>query len=600
MSPARADTPVDTLDAARSATLALPRILFFAALVELAAATLRPLFEPSATPVVLSDLAAVSRFAVALAAAVAVNRLRPLAAFHRLGSLAGFAVILYALAAVVPLLRFFAIVPSNITEPLWDSVLIALYGALLVFATVTTLWLYRLVALRRRYHFAAHRLVSSFFPLVIALPVGLSAIDPSIMPHPAIAPALALVTPWLLVPGRGSLMRWDVAAWVTLFLLTAGRLVTLPDTVLALPGLAIAAVAIIAALAIARPLHEVADLLSGRETDGPPATFLRRLVAGTMGGAASSRIGDLPAHSQLANDSSSDESLALAYRELGIEPQPRAVASAPTTTATTSAPSFNSTSLPPAPSNVVPFIPKSRQQGRPEPESTPPGHDWTGTRSGLHDVFVYTLALTLIVTFGMLLGLSPLAMVPVAQTVFDLILASTSLVALRGVTAMLANHPPSIEPSYALPLQGARAAFVIALGLSLTSAVSQLAFPDQVPLRFLASLLALFALIAVLVALTRLASPFEEQRLAQRARTAIALVTSLIALLASRNIVSRLDASDLNWLTWPLGLASAGIFVGLAILLLWLFRDAEDAADRAVARRSNALTNPPDTGLPSP
>jgi hypothetical protein len=576
------DTPTATLDAARRAALALPRILFFAALVEVVAATLRPFFEPSATPVVLSDIAAVSRFAVALGAALAVNRLRPLATFHRVGPLAGFAVILYALAAIVPLLRFFAIVPSNITEPLWDSVLIALYGALLVFATVTTLWLCRLLALQRRHIFAARRFATAFIPLVVVLPVGLSAIDPSLMPHPAIAPAMALLTPWLLVPGRGSIMRWDIAAWVTLFLLTAGRLVTLPDTTLALPGLAIAAVAIVAALAIARPMHELGDLLSGREIDGPSATFLRRLVAGTMGGAASSRLGDLPEHSQLASDSNSDESLALAYRELGIEPKPRPAPPSPTNTA-----------------NLVPFIPKSRQQSRPESEPAPSSHDWTPTRTGLHDVFVYTLAMTLIVSFGLLAGLSPMATIPVAQTLFDLILALTSLLALRGVTAMLANHPSSLTPAYASPLQVARAAFSVAFLLGLVSAISQLTFPDQVPLRFLASLLGLVALMALLVAVIRIANPFDEPRLAVRARTGIALIASLIALLASRHVLSGLDASDLQWLTWPLGLASTGVFIGLAIVLLWLFRDAEDAADRAVARRSGALAPRPPSGAPA-
>ncbi len=599
--PARADTPIAALDAARRAALALPRILFFAALVEVVAATLRPFFEPSATPVVLSDIAAVSRFGVALCAALAVNRLRPLAAFHRIGPLAGFAVVLYTLAAIVPLLRFFAIVPSNITEPLWDSVLIAVYGALLVFATVTALWLGRLLALQRRYVFAARRFATAFIPLVVVLPVGLSAIDPSLMPHPAIAPALALVTPWLLVPGRGSLIRWDIAAWLTLLLLTAGRLVTLPDTTLALPGLAIAAVAFVAALAIARPMHELGDQLSGREIDGPSATFLRRLVAGTMGGAASSRLGDLPEQSQLPSESNSDESLALAYRELGIEPQPRTAppqAKAPTGESM-SAPGDGPPALPPAPSNVVPFIPKSRQQSRPEPEPTTPSHDWTPTRTGLHDVFVYTLALTLIVSFGLLAGLSPLASIPVAQTLFDIVLALTSLLALRGVSAMLANHPASTATPYATPLQAARAAFGIVFLLEVVSAISQLAFPDQVPLRFIASLLGLVALMAVLVAITRIASPFDESRLAVRARTGIALIASLIALLASRHVLSGLDASDLQWLAWPLGLASTGVFIGLAIVLLWLFRDAEDAADRAVARRFGALAPRPPTGAPA-
>ena len=80
--------------------------------------------------------------------------------------------------------------------------------------------------------------------------------------------------------------------------------------------------------------------------------------------------------------------------------------------------------------------------------------------------------------------------------------------------------------------------------------------------------------------LTRLAPILDEPRVTTRTRTTTWLAAALALLTTLRHIVLSLDASDLRWLAWPLGLVTVGVFLALALAVLWLLKDAESAAER--------------------
>lgn len=587
---------------AQRGTNGLGRWLFFAALIELVASIVRVLVDPSPTPVVLCDLAAVSRTIAATLCGLAALRLTPYASTFGLGGHAQVVTGLFFTTAIVPLMRFFDIVPQNLSEAVWDAVLVGVYGASFVIATLAAAWLSRQLALASKRLVATRRFATALFPVFILLPLTAFAVAPELSPHPAVPASLALISPWLLTLGdAGRRLRPDQAAGLSLVLATALGLAIFLGTPLMTASLALVATALISAFGLASALHLLHDELTGREATGPSATFLRRLVAGDLGGEGS-RVGNLPESSRISSDDSdAEESLALAYRELGIDPTSAPKdgpinLTAPTNTSTSSTAPQPLIALADLPPGVVPFIPKSRQQGRPDgpgPDEndapavragltavphTPPNtspHDWSTARAGVHAIFQSTIALTVYTAFTSLMALTPLANEAFALTAHAAGLLVIALLMLRGATRLSAL-PDAMSKTPVVALQ---LALFATLGATLTLALAP-QLDLEIPAAFMTALGFCASYAALLILIHRLALALSEPRLATRARSALALIAALALTTTLRFIVQSLDASDLQWLAWPLGLILVALFLALAIGLLWLFKDTETAMDR--------------------
>lgn len=569
----------EELGVAQRAANGLGRWLFVAASIELLATIVRSVADPAATPVVLADLAAVSRFTTSLFIALAMARLTPLASAHGLGAHAQALTGLYLTAGLVPLLRFFDIVPPNLSEAVWDAVLIGTFGVAFVLTTLGAAWFFRQLALARNRLIVARRFAVASAPPVLILPLILFAIAPQLSPHPILAAALTLLSPWLLVMGGpGRQLRPDQAMWLTLLIGTTLGLAVFLGTPLLAAGLSLTAAACLAAYPLASSLHLLADELTGRDALGPSATFLRRLVAGTLGG-ESSRVGDLPKDSR-SDESDPDESLALAYRELGIEPHGPSGPDGARPSTSELVGLQPKVALDDVPQDLVPFVPKSRQHGRPDAEPEKPHHDWSPARRGFSQLFKVVLALILTVTFSSLFSMTPLGTEPIAITLFSVLLLALAIVALRGVND-LARGLPETAPRG--PLIWVQLSLFLAVGsTSLMGLAPHLGF--EVPATLLTSLAFIGALAGLAALLARLDTSLDEPRLAQRARTSLWLALSLGLLTFVRHLVLSLDASDLQWLAWPIGFVVVGLFVALAIGSLWLLKDAETATDRMSRR----------------
>lgn len=579
---------------AQRGTNGLGRWLFFAALIELVASIVRVIADPSPTPVVLCDLAAVSRAVTATLCGMAALRLTPYAATFGLGGHAQVVTGLFFTTAIVPIMRFFDIVPQNLSEAVWDAILIGVYGASFAIATLAAAWLARQLATASKRLVAARRFATATWPPLLVLPLVAFAVAPELSPHPALPTSLALLSPWLLTLGdAGRRLRPDQAAGLSLGLGTALGLAVFLGTPLMTHSLALVATALIAAFGLASALHLLHDELTGRDAVGPSATFLRRLVAGDLGGEGS-RVGNLPESSRVADESDAEESLALAYRELGIDPtsapkdgpaNPTPLASA-AGTAPQALPAL--TDLPPG---VVPFIPKSRQHTRPEGDveprvaglargtlaelPRPATHDWSSARSGLHRFFQATVALTVYTAFTSLLALTPLVNEALALTAHAAGLLLIALFMLSGATRLSAL-PDSMSKTPVVALQ---LALFATLGATLTLALAPQLGLD-IPAALMTALGFCASYAAMLLLIQRLGAELQEPRLATRARSALALTAGLALTTTLRFVVQALEASDLQWLAWPLGLILVALFLALAIGLLWLLKDSETTLDR--------------------
>lgn len=582
--------PPEVVLAAQRGAHSLPRALWALVIIEVVATTLRQALSPAATPVVLADVAAIARLLATLWIAASLRHFAPLAALHRLTPHLRATATLVALAALVPFMRFFAIVPDNLSEPDWDSALLGAFASILALATGGTAWLLRQLALAQGRIVAARRFAVAGFALVPLVPLGLFAADPTLAPHPALAAGLVVVVPWLLTAGGvARSLRPHEAAWLSLVTLSATLLPAFYDLPLLACGLALALGGGLMAYGLTTSVQGLGDDLSGRQPTGPSATFLRRLVAGPLGGEGS-RVGDLPVDSRaepgVGDASDAEASLALAYRELGIEAPPASREAPPARNEGEHAAAMAPGGLPVLPDNVVPFIPKSRQQARPPDPVGLASHgapsasavSWGQAGRGARRLLEATLGLTLLVAFSALLALTPLGEAPVARTLHALLLATLSLLALMGVRQVLAqevSRPPS--------LRAAPIAFALSAALALALAVDgalDLDLPLSLPLTL--TFIAAFALTAH--GLGALAPQLDEARLSARARTVTALSSTLFALAIARHVLLDLDASDLQWLAMPLGFVSIGVFLAAALSASWLIRDTQIAIERAEAR----------------
>ncbi len=563
---------------AHRAAITLGRVFVFVALVEIVAAFTRAVADPDPTPAVLGHLAAVTRAAYATLAALAATRLLPLSRALAVHPFALGAVIAFSLSAALALAPLFALVPTDLDDSTWDALLQILRAVTFVAGACLALLVARTIAARESQPLVARHLTWTTLPILIALPIAFSAIDPALSPTPWLPPLLAFALPPAMVATR--LMRWDVALWVVLALVALAATVLFERTPspFTLPAVALTGALLVSAIAAAGALHELAPSLVAHHADTISRTLIRRLFDGTLRGEGS-RVGDLdpaaadtPPPDEAAEDAAH---LARTLRELGIEPRPSLPLPPPPTE--------------PPPAVIQPLVPKSRSTPRPAPDDAPSASPappdehlapvlllptaLTGLHQGLRWCFAAFVARAVVTVFGLLLAASPLADFAIAVLVFDLALIASSALFVRGLLLMR----PAPLAVLARPTLVTFALTALLLTLDLALAASRLAAPTVHPALLIAdTAVAVAAVAAFLVIVARLGDHLRAPRLRPRARTALTLLSLLSALAAGTAIVGDLPASDLQWLSIPLGLTTALVGLGLWISLLWLTHDARD------------------------
>jgi len=570
--------------------LAFGRLLFAVALVEIVAATVRAIVEPDPTPVVLGHLAAFTRTVYAVFGVIFAARFVPLARAVGVRSFALTACVFFALSALAALLPFFAVVPESLGDATWDALLQIIRSVCFLAGTSLTLLVARAFAERESQHPIARHLGWTLLPLLTVLPVAFQALDPALVPIPWLGPALALALPAAMV--MVGLMRWDIALWSLLGLLALGGTVLFQPSpgVLTLPALAITGVLVLAAVSASGALHELAPCFERTTTDTVSRTLIRRLFDGTLGGEGS-RVGDLAAHpSKPPPDEKAEdaEHLERTYRELGIEPRP-----APSAT----------TDLP-LPAVIQPLVPMSRTSARPdvgppvaadapviglakpgEADAADDANDgrlapvvvlpvaWVGMSNGLRWCFAAFLARVIVVTFGLMWSSSPLGDIDVAVVLFDLSLIASSGVFARGLYHLWHS-----------PIATLRVPATIAVSLGASLALTDLSLVllrfttvERTTLLSVDALLGVLTVTVYLVVVMRLATHLRQPKLHTRARGSLVLLSFWTLFGAGTAIANHLPSSDLQWLSWPLGFATAAVGLGLWIALLWLTHDTREA-----------------------
>jgi len=546
--------------------LGLGRLLLAIALFESVAALARAIAEPGPVATALTHFAAVARALLAGTGLVLGGRLRRYARALGLRPFADATRISFGLSALFALLPFFALVPESLGDESWDTLLQLGRLASLTAGVCLSLLLARAFARHEGLLLSARHLAASLLPALVCLPIALQAIDPRLLPSMWLGAGLALLLPWALLLVR--LLRWDVACAATLAMLACGGALASGKS----PGpLAITAVALSAGLLLAAStgrgaLDELASHLGRSHADTVSSTHIRRLFQGTLGGEGS-RVGDLDpgAASPSADEAREDaQHLALVYRELGLD--------APT-------PAARADALPPsedAPSSTIaPLVPLTREAPRPngaEVIALPSafGH----ARTGLRWYFGATVLRALLVGFGLLWSSSPLAEVTAAVVAFDLALLGWGACLAVGLARFRQNPLPAVRAAATLALSLWAIALLTDLLLGLTR------FFPEAPrglLQGVDGLACAASAAAMLVALSRLLEHLQHPKPARRARAMLALLAGATAFATVTSVVSALPESDLRWLAWPLGFATAAISLFLWIAFLWLLQDTRDA-----------------------
>jgi len=563
-------------------------LLWWKAIFELIAGAVRAVAEPSATPAVLVDVAAIGRAALAFAGAWIAARSVRYARALGVGHFAVGAVGLMVVGVVAALLPRFDLVPDGMDEAIWDGAFQWIGATAFLGSACLALMVGRAFARRESAPGVARHLGAGIVPLVAALPVAFQAVEPALVGTPWLAPAIALALPGALVFAK--VMRWDVALWVMLAVLSVGGAAIFgrAEIGLTLSAVAMAAVALMGAVTAGGALMELPLLLGARDADEVSRTFLRRLYDGTLGGEGS-RVGDLvpdsnasggAANAPRSEASEASESLALAYRELGIGTEKVALREDLV-----------------VPEVVAPLVPISRIEKRPEvgeakapasaqvPASEVRGAvvvlpaAWGEMRAGLGLVFAGVVARVLVVAFGYLLSASPLADVASIVTLFDVAVLASGVAFALGVAKVRAVPEGAADRDRLRAGAGlATLATALVVLADLALVVTRLALPSErgVVVGVDAALGAL-ATGLVLVTLGRIATSFSLDKLGARARSALFLLSGLATAGVALAIVKRLPSSDLQWLAYPLGVVAIAVGLGLFVSVLWLVRDTSEA-----------------------
>jgi|GEM_PF-4544202 len=578
--------------------LGVGRLLFFVAVVEIAAATVRAAVEPDPSPAVLVHLAGFVRTLYAITGVVMATRFVPFARTLGVQPFAWVAAGFFGLSALFALAPFFDIVPESMKDETWDALLQIIRAVTFVAGTSMIVLVARAFAQREVQRPVARHLLWTMMPLFACLPVAFQAIDPALVPSPWLGPGLALALPLAMVPA--GLMRWDIALWSLLGLLALGSTVLFQPQIgaLTLPALAVAGVLVLAAVSTSGALHELAPSFEPNLSEGVSRTLIRRLFDGSLGG-ESSRVGDLDANASKPppDEKTADaEHLALTYRELGIEPNaaPVVIADEGVMVAV-----------------IQPLVPKSRTTPRPAPESTAPSRvslekhpatiapqaapeaarvgaadsdgrlasvvvlpvAWAGTYEGFKWCFGAFIARVIMVVFGLMWSSSPLGSLGPAIALFDLGLLASSLAFARGLYLLWRS-----------PVVTLRAPATLAAALGAALALCDLALiilrvvdADRTALLSADALIGVAAVATYLVVVMRLTTHLRQPKLHTRARGSLILLSVWTTFATGTVVANHLPASDLQWLSWPLGFATAAVGLGLWIALLWLTRDTQEA-----------------------
>ena len=239
---------------------------------------------------------------------------------------------------------------------------------------------------------------------------------------------------------------------------------------------------------------------------------------------------------------------------------------------------------PAPPATILPLVPKrvSLVKSSPPDEVAELGDDgrlaavvvlpvaWGPVYRGFYWIFGALVARVLIAVFGLLLS-GPLGDSTVALVLFDLCTIVSSGCLARG-----------LYPLRDAPLESLRKLGTVAFGLAVAMASIELVggvmrHTLRDPFVVADALLAVATLAVYLVLLMRLNTHLRVAKVAARARGTIVLLTVWTTFALATAITTRLGATDLRWLSFPLGFATAAVGLGLWIGLLWLTRDTQEA-----------------------
>ncbi|MFO0748522.1 MAG: hypothetical protein U1F43_23080 [Myxococcota bacterium] len=566
----------------------LVRVLVISAFVLGLGAVLDVLAEPAFPAPWVATTGGILRALVALALAWMAWPLRAWARALGLAPwvvLASFLALASAALALAPLVGVEppASVPAAVWRPLLaTTAFVSFGGALMLLLLVVARF-----AAKEDMAPTARALTWSNVALVGALVAGFAVLDPALLPAWWLGPAVALAVPWALA--AGGIIGWDKAAWPSLFVGAIGVLLMVmraPEPLVC--GLGALTALIYAAVVPRGPLAEVAAVLGEEPAAAPSRTFIRRLLDGpdaSQAGPSGARLGSQAAAS------SPDDGLALAYRELGIDPPKRPPASAtpadpatPAAPAPPSAPTPEQPALPPLPAmaKLEPLAPKTRPSLRliESPREAPDEAEtwqWGQAVKGLHDYFVgfITRAATLVASF--MLGQGPLGRKPIVIVLEILVFAVGGGAMLIGLWRLLRL------PERATARAPARVALVVTIVMLLSDlavlALHALASdqPDLIHIGVIVDSAAWFvATAAMLVALHRLFADLGGPSRGKTVATAVQLVV-YSALASAAAVIGASSDSELAWLAIPMGVATAVVGLSFFVSMLWLVTDARTA-----------------------
>ncbi|MCC6624700.1 MAG: hypothetical protein IT385_25850 [Deltaproteobacteria bacterium] len=592
--------------AARGMTL-LAWYLLAAAAIEVVGALVDALAEPADPPAWLVTLGLVARALSALGLLAVTRALAPWARALGVGAWIVGASLLAVLAAIVALARLAGVAPPEALPPdVWDPLTRFLAGALHAGALVTVLLVIARTARREGLDATARALAWSSLSLAAALLACLVVLEPAFLPSWWVgsgAPLLALVVLALV-----GVVPWDRALWPVLFVgLTGALLLVMQVSPVILAGLAAALGVTVAAVMPRGPLFDLATVVGEEPAAAPSRTFIRRLLDGPT----DSQIGDAGALGSRVGSKADalDEaaSLALAYRELGIEPP------SPPRTGEAPRPAVAPAELPPlAPMARLEPKPTDRH-GRPiaaEPPiaSTPSPSasgapadiaSWGRVHEALQQALHGFIARTCTLVFGLVLIRAPIAAEPLARAIALLVLAGSTAFMALGV-AGVARHAPA--PS--LRSHARSTAWLLALATALDVAVGLALVVDPaiaVPLLIADGATFVLGLAGLLILMRALFAHLGQPNARGRITALGFELLIFTALFAITLVASQSDDSDLAWLAYPTGIG--GALAGLAFFgsFLWLVTDARSLiVDWQTRMRRSSAPDAREPGDPDP
>jgi len=603
--------------AAARALVHLGWYLLALAAFELVAAIVDAAAEPADPPAWLGSVGLAARALLPLGLVFLARGLTPWARALGLGVWIIGASFLAVLSAVIALARLAEVAPPEGFPPdVWEPATRLVAGSLHLGALVIVLLVAARAARREELNATARAITWSSLSFAGALLACLVVLEPALLPSWWLGSAAPLIA--LVVLALARVVPWDRALWPVLFAGLAGALLlVLQVSPVALAAAAAALGVVVAAVMPRGPLFDLSTVLAEEPAAAPSRTFIRRLLDGPT----DSQIGDMAVlgsrvGSQVGAEADGlDEaaSLALAYRELGIDPPGAARA------VTAGAPAQPASDLPPL-GPIARLEPKpTGRHGRPLPTPAAPSAQapvavapasepplapadlapWDDVRAALQLIARGFIARTCALVFGVVLMRAPIAHAPWARAVALGVFAVAALAMAVGAFGLARRAP----------LVGLRARARIAALLLCVTALLDAALAvvlaisprDALPLA-IADAGAFVIGLAMLLALLRLLFADLGQPEARGRITVLGFELLIFTALAAIAAVSSQNVdSDMAWLAYPTGIGAA--LAGLAFFgsFLWLVTDARTlVADWQVRIRRASAPDAREEGDPDP